>query len=336
MSIPLDFTIDASTGEDIAYGIAELHQGSKTGINASCSYDAGDSASLTLWCDFQDLEVFITTILGENSVIPIDDINNRYSRFLPHKYPLSFTKNMWANRIVNIQGIPGQRTVDDVVVTYPRMNGLNLEYRYAAVQVEYQPVPWPMLTDAEVDRDKEWQRFTTVVKTPRLDYLQVATGTFKWITDQKPMNQSVPLREESMDYIVTFHRCPEAFLNPFDYIGYANSFNGFLAGHPQTPADGFPAQTMQLIGVGEVIRPVAFTDNLWFDYQFYFRNQPNGFHKTRRVIIGTPSSYNYTEFSLDGITPATPTRTPDPYDPTKGNDTRAVKLQDLEALFLPN
>lgn len=55
MSIPLDFTIDASTGEDISYGIAELHQGSKTGINLSCSYDVGADAQLTLWCDFQDL-----------------------------------------------------------------------------------------------------------------------------------------------------------------------------------------------------------------------------------------------------------------------------------------
>lgn len=322
--ILLDQTIESPDGSDISYGIAHLHEGSYAGVNVSASWEQPGSSSLTYWCDWDDLDQFILAMVGNNTVENVGGIN-RYSRFLPHAYPCRFTKNMWGSRIANVKGIPGERTVEGEVITYPRFYQDRLEYRYAAVTVEYESVLYQVLTDEQTPYTKEWMRFTTIQKAPRLDYIQANVGTFYWIdspevTRQSALPHPIPLREESMDYIVTFHRCPEPFLNPFDYIGYANSAAGFLDGNPQVEAGGFEIQTMQLMGMGEVIKPVGFSDILNYDYQFFFKNQPNGFNKVRRV---TSTSFDYTAFSLDGLTPTT-------------NATRAVKLQDLAALFLPN
>ena len=322
--IYLDQSIEAPDGSDIAYGIAHLHEGSYAGVDVTGSWEQSGSASLTYWCAWSDVEQFIKAMIGENTVAD-EGGTNRYSRFLPHAYPVNFAYNLWGSRISNVKGIPGDDTVDGVTVHYPRFNNNNIEYRYAAVTVEYESVPWPMLTDEQTPYNKEWMRFTTIQKTPRLDYIQAAVGTFYWIDSPEVARQSalphpIPLREESMDYIVTFHRCPEPFLNPFDYIGYANSVGSFLAGHPQVESAGFAINEMQLMGVGEIIKPVAFTEDLLYDYQFYFKNQPNGFNKVRRI---TPTSFDYAAFSLDGLTPVT-------------NATRAIKTTDLAALFLPN
>ncbi len=332
--INLDLTIEAPDGSDISYGIAHLSNGSYAGVNVSGSWDTPGAASLTYWCDWDDVENFIFAMIGLNEVIE-EGANTRYSRFLPHQYPVSFAKNLWGTRISNVRGIPGEYTNSSgTVIHYPIFENGKIKYRYAEVTVEYESVLWEMLSDADTPYDQEWMRFTTVQKTPRLDYIQAQVGSFYWIDSPEVSRQTalphpLPLREESMDYIVTFHRCPEPFLNPFDYVGYANSFDQFLAGHPQVPADGFDAQTMQLVGMGEIIRPVAFTDVIYYDYQYFFKNQPNGFNKIRKV---TPTTFNYTAFSLDGLTPSAPTIG----SPTTGNATRAIKLQDLSLLFLPN
>lgn len=325
--IYLDQSIEAPNGSDIAYGIAHLHEGSYAGVNVTGSWEQSGSASLTYWCAWSDVGQFIKAMIGENTVAD-EGGTNRYSRFLPHAYPVNFAYNLWGSRISNVKGIPGDDTVDGVAVHYPQFNNNNIEYRYAAVTVEYESVPWPMLTDEQTPYNKEWMRFTTIQKTPRLEYIQARLGVFRWVetppnpdlAKRPPMDSPIPLREQSIDYIVTLHRVPEPFLNPFDYIGYANSNALFLAGHPQVEENGFDINQMQLMGVGEVIKPVAFTDILLYDYQYYFQARPNGFNKVRWI---RPTSVDYTEFSLDGKVPTS-------------NDTRAVPLTDLAALFLPN
>lgn len=325
--ILLDHTIEAPDGSDISFGYAHFHEGGYAGVNVSGSWDQAGSGSLTYWCEWEDLDQFIYCMIGQNTVED-DGVNTRYSRFLPHKYPIRCAKNLWGTRISNIKGIPGEGTADGEIVQYPIISEGLIEYRYAAVTVEYESCLWTMQTDEQTPYDKEWQRFTTVVKTPRLDYIQTRLGIFHWIEappkpdlkDRPAMDSPLPLREQSVDYIVTLHRCPEPFRNPLDYIGYANSNAQFLAGQFQLDDEGFDINTIQLMGVGETIKPVAFTEDILYDHHLYFQYRPNGFDKVRWI---RPTSVAYNAFSLDGLVPTT-------------NATRAVPTADLAALFLPN
>lgn len=319
--IYLDHALIDPDGNDVECAIAHLKNKSYQSLKASTSWDYGASGEVTFWCKWEDLDRFIETVLGRNAVETISG-NKRFVRTLPHKYPAFFFRNMWASKIVDITGIPGEQTIDSEPVEYPRIaEGGQVEYYYAEVVVEYEPVAWPMLEDSEVAYNEEWKRFTTIQKTPRLDYNTFAVGTFRFISDQGAVPHGLPLREESVDYLVTFHRCPEAFFNPGDFIGKANDADGFLAGHPQVPTAGFLKNTMQLIGMGEIIKPVAFTEDVYYEYQYFFQYRPNGFNKIRRNVGNT--TFNYEEFSLDGATPV-------------DNSTRAVALDDLTQLFQPN
>lgn len=318
--IYLDQTIEAPDGTDLSYGIAHLHEGQYASIDLACSWDYSASANITYWCYWADLLSFINTMLGTNEVIE-EGGTKRYSRFLPHRFPGTL-QNLWASRILSIKGIAGEEDVDGTLVRYPRFSTDGISFYYAAVTVQYEPSPWPMKTDTEVEPDEEWNRFTTIQKTPRLDYITYPANTFRFVGLDAAVPHGLPLREQSVDYLVTFHRVPEAFFNPADYIGYANSSAGFLAGHPQVPTAGFAANTMQLMGVQEIIKPVAFTDDVLYDFQYFFQYRPNGFNKIRFANTNA-KTFNYTEFSLDGIVPVS-------------NATRAVPLIDMALLFQPN
>lgn len=321
--IALDYEIEVPNGGTVSFGIAHLHEGGYAGVSSSCSWDQGSIATITYWCYWSDLNQFIKAIVGDNDVVP-EGAGNRYSRFLPHRYPISALPNLYGTKIVDIKGIPGESTENDIITTYPRFSNDGLSYRYAAVVAQYEPLPFPLLNDNQTPWDEEWRRFTSITKAPRLEFLNTKIAAYKWLSDQTPLDTGIFIREQSVDYIVTHHRVPEAFFNPASYIGYANLEDGFLAGHPQVPTAGFSANTMCLMGVQEVVKAVAFTDNLLYDYIYFFKYQPNGFHKTKRI---TAASFDYAEFSLDGTTPAAG---------TAGNGKRLVPLTDLAVLFQPN
>lgn len=339
MAIALDLTIQSPTsGNDISFGIAHLHENNYAGPEITCSWDYAASATLTYWCLWADLHDFIEAMLGRNTVDFDNNGNRRYLRSLPHKYPTlaGVLPNLWASKIISIRGLPGrddQTTANQTSVIYPRMeDGSYIVYYYAAITVQYEPSPWPMKSDAEVPFNEEWKRFTTIQKTPRLDFITTQNGMFRWV--DRPVDPdfakreilSVPpaLREQCVDYIVTFHRCPEAFYNPADFIGFANNSDGFLAGHPQAPTLGFQENTMCLMGMQEVIKAVAFTDTVLYDFHYFFQHRPNGWDKVRRAKPkDKPPTYDYHEFSLDGGIPV-------------DNSTRAVPLTDLSVLFQPN
>lgn len=325
MAIPLDLTIDSPDGgAPISYAFLHLKDGGYAGVSVSASWEQGSVGTAVYVCLWSDLSNFILAMVGNNTVIP-DGSDTRYSRTLPHRYPISALPNLYGTKIIDVKGVPGEVVESDGTTTiYPKINSDGIQYRYAEVTVQYEPVPYPLKTDTEVAATQEWKRFTSIRKAPRLEFLNTKIAQFKWVSDQNPVDTGIFLREQSVDYIVTFHRVPEPFFNPADFIGYANVYDGFLAGHPQVPTAGFLAQTMCLMGVEEIIKAVAFTDILLYDYVFYFKYMPNGFHKTRRI---TASSFDYAEFSLTGATPAAG---------TAGNSIRLVPLKDLSALFMTN
>lgn len=328
MAITLDLEMNTPDGSLVSYGIAHLNDNSYAGVDISLSWEQSASTPLTYWCNWDDLEQFTKALTGDIEVV-VDGGVSRYRRFLPHRLPVNAFKNMWCTGITSIKGIPGNDT-DAATTRLPQYTAsLGLRYRYAAVTAKYEPLPYPVLPDSEVDYDKEWQRFTTVQRTPRLEFIQIAAGTFYWIDSpevarQTSLPHNVPFREQSVDYVVTFHRTPEAFFDPSDYIGYTNNADGFLAGHPQVYTSGFPKDTMLLLGVNEIILPTLFREEPYYSFQYLFQERKNTHNKVRRLRTDlTPPTFDYTGFSLDGLTPSS-------------NSTRVFKQANMGALFLPN
>lgn len=341
--ITLDQQIEVPfDGTFVDYSIAHFHENGYAGLEMSFSWDQSSTGQLTYFCYWDDLHKFVLAIMGDTAVID-DFIANasssdvtpvsRYSRIPPHKLPIPGDFHLWATKITRIVGIPGQAYEENTsgeqeLIIFPKYtDGRKLRYRYAAVTVQYEPVTYPILSDYETPYDKEWMRYTSIQKTPRLDFLNVAMGTLYWV-DSPPVEKksalphNIPLREQSVDYIVTFHRLPEAFFNPADYVGYVNSYDQFLAGHPQAPALGFKSETMLLLGVQEVIKPIGWADDNFYDYIYFFQFRPNTHNKARRRD-STPTPWSYTQFSLNGLNPTS-------------NTYKVFKTVDMSLLFLPN
>jgi len=332
MAIALDHEIETPDGNTVAYGLAQQHESGSTPLNVKVSWEQSASSSVTYWCNWVDIQQFMLTMVGD---VEIGDDDEIYHRFLPHKLPSPSFYNLWCTG-VDIAGIPGtdSTTTPGTPIIMPTYDDLKkLQYRYAKVTANYEPAVYPIKSNE--DTTNEWERFTSITKTPRLEFLTVNVGSFYWIDQVEKVRGSalphpLPIREQSVDWIVTWHRVPEAFFNPSDYIGYTNDADGFLAGHPQVRSDGFPKDTMLLLGINEIILPTCFREEPYYTYQYLFQERTNTHNKVRRYRnkdaagnLLNPPTYEYNGFSLDGLTPTT-------------NATRVFKQTGMSALFRPN
>lgn len=334
MAITLSQQIDTYYGSTINYGIAHLNDNNYAGVQAELGWESS-GAHLTYWCAWEDLQDFIRSILGLNVVS--DGPPKRYSRFIPHQYPVSVLPNFFAHKISSLKGIPGKNPNDNQdLLQYPQYDdSAFLRYAYAEVTVEYLPVDYNVLPDSAVPYNQEWLRFTSVAKVPRFEFVNIQGGTLYWIDSPPKKKQSglphnIPLAEQLVDWVVTFHKVPEAFFNPSDFIGFCNDSDGFMTGHPQVPTEeqtnlgGFDKETMLLRGVQEKILTPPWEANLLYEYAFFFQERPNTHNASRRSQPKIdPPTYDYNKFSLDGLVPTT-------------NSTRAVKSVNMSRLFLPN
>jgi hypothetical protein len=355
MPLNLNLTIENPYGgEDLSYAIAHLIDKSYAGPEIAMSWEQSAQASLTFFCNWTDLGDFIVAMLGD-CVVEAEGENRRYVRHLPHRFPAVAFPNLWATRVTRIVGLPGRDpdweydssedtdatayapTADFSRAHLPQLPlGSNLVYRYAAVTVQYEAMPFEIKKDSAVPYDKEWLRFTTIQKVPRLEFINIQGRILYWIDTPEAndikkasgLPHNIPLRDESIDYVVTLHRIPEPFFNPQSYVGFVNSENDFLAGHPQIEAEGsevgLEKETMLLVGISERIIPVAWTKKNYYDFSYYFTYKPNTHNKARRINDKVePPTFAYNGFSLDGKTPSS-------------NDTRVFKSTTMSSLFLPN
>lgn len=350
MALELPLTIESPDGTEVNYQISYMAANTVTVPRLEIGYDAS-TADVTYWCRGDQLDQFLFSMLGQDNVDTEPDakypgISERLFRYLPQQLPIyNMNGNMWASKAVNIQGIPGKRidydewngTGERIYVEndefepleYPIYNGArnDIEYAYYEVTIKFEPVPYPVLTDEETPRTQEWLRFTSIRRTPRLEYLNVQGNIMFWIdspvkSSPEPLPHNVPIRDQSIDYIVTWHRLPFPITDFPSYAGYANSLDGFLDGHPQAPIGGFSKERMLLVGVTENIKPIWYTQNHYYEYQMYFTDRFNGHNQARRPNrTTTPATFDYNAFSVDGKTPAT-------------NATRIVKLANMNQLFL--
>jgi hypothetical protein len=214
MAINLNLEIEAPDAGLIPYSIAHLIDKSYAGPDLAMSWEQGGSASLTFFCYWEDLEDFITAILGDCRVE-----DGRYTRWVPHQFPTPFFPNLWASKVTRIVGIPGpdpewsyDATLDTTASRnapaadhprshYPKMddNG-HLSYLYAAVTVQYESVIFPIKSDEQTPSTKEWLRFTSIQKVPRLEFLNIQGRVLYWIDDPEAKN------------IDAARRCPTTFL----------------------------------------------------------------------------------------------------------------------------
>jgi hypothetical protein len=340
MPFALRYQIEEPSGGTVDYDFAHLDGGSYAGPQISLGWEVGNAATQTYWCRWSDLDAFMFAVIGQNDVDTEAGGRGRWLRHLPHKFPFSSLSNLYASRITSVVGIPGPNPDFDPTDTedavnfsdYPQIDADGkIQFLYAGVTVQYEPSPWPMLTDAQIVQNQppsggkidgvaapsqefeEWQRFVTVRKVPRLEWFQVQAGTLFWVDtpvkagdsrDPLPHN-FINLREETIDYIVTVYRLPSPIKSPQDYIGYINAYSEFLKGHPQVPTDGFDHSTMLLTGIQEHIYPVAFTSVQYYQYDLMFSFKVNGWNKTRRIRPSdTPPTFNFNSFTIDGGTPS--------------------------------
>lgn len=314
-------------------------------------YESGSSATMTYITPWQYMPRFCQLILGDNYV-DSDGANDRLYRTQPHTLPIysstdevgavdAFT-NFYAVHIPQITGIPGPDPyypVSGTKITRPTMGavsgddsiGVGLKYAYAKVSVQYAPLPYAVKKDEDVSRAQEWKRFVTVQRTPRVEFIQVLPGQLMWTTDPKSVVPlKTPTRDESIDYVVTWHRVPFVITDYSSFIGYANSADGFMQGHPQVPTAGFGKDQMLLVGVQETLVPQPWSlgnSTLLFNYSFFFQFKQNGHNAGLRLRNpGPTATLGYEPYSLTGDVPA---------DGVAGNAKRAIKQVDMADLFLP-
>lgn len=344
MNLELPFEIEEPSGGTVPYQVAHINEDTYAGPEISLGYEQGNSASQTYWCNWDDLDAFTFAILGLTEE-DTESSQAQWRRWLPHKYIVPAFGNFYASNITGVKGIPGPNPnynpgTDDPDQAYlPQFDGTELRFRWAAVTVQYTPTPWPMLTDEQIGTDErngvdvaaEWRRFVTIRKMPRFEFQDIAhqAGLCFWVnTPPNGATNAVPgtavkVRSESTDYVVTLHRLSRPITFPSSYMGYTNLYDGFLDGHPQAPAGGFDEDTMQLTGVQEYIFPVAFTDILYYSYDFLFLHKPNTHHRVPRPDL-SPPTFDYTDFTLDGNAIVA------------GDDSnRLIKMIDMRYLFLP-
>jgi hypothetical protein len=244
----------------------------------------------------------------------------------------------------------------------------DIMYEFAVVPVEFSPVPYAILQDSDIPPDdgvpaqddpsgppspgdpgggdpgggaggttgvrKEWMRYLTVERTPRVELLNIKGGTLYWI-DTPPLAQpeavptDIPVRVQSVDYVVTWHSVPFVITDFDAFIGYSNSNTKFLAGHPQVPVDGFERDRMLLLGVREVLQPSPFSlDSVSFknlyQYSFFFQDKFNFHNNSLRRVTKANNVFDkfaYNDFSFTGRK-------------AKRNTDRAIKWANLAQLFM--
>jgi hypothetical protein len=347
-------------GVAVPYGILGLAQDTYAGPSLSLSHAAGSSLTINYYCRWAQLAAFCEAVLGVNYTSEDD---NRLSRSIPLQAPIRDLRGMYAVRCGPISGIPGTSWTagtigdsdneihlpcweagkslifaaaaaddggSDFLVSTSRL----IEYEFAVVPIEFAPLPYRVLEDSDVDADKEWQRFTTVERTPRVELLNVKGGTLYWIDDpvknppEVVPTPDIPIRVQSVDYAVTWHNVPFVITNFDAFVGYSNS-DTFLQGHPQVPDDGFEQDRMLLLGVREVLLPSPFsTDSQAFrnlyQYTFFFQDKFNKHNNSLRRFMKDPKTFNkfeYCDYSFTGKAPV-------------DNSDRAIKQAGLGQLFL--
>jgi hypothetical protein len=350
-------TVHGRSQEEIPYGVLGLAQDSYSGPAGSVSLDGGGGITVTLVCRWRQLAKFCETILGENYV-DTEDTTTRLFRWEPLVCPIySFTTNH-ALRVVSFGGIPGDAYTElssgspnpDTRIELPVYNANTqlylhdgyqisttswIEYEFASVTVEFGPLPYRFRTNSDTPYDKEWQRFTTVERTPRVELLNVKAGILKWVDDPPlaqpvPVPTDMPIRVQAIDYVVTWHRVPFVITDLADYVGYANSADGFLEGHEQIPTSGFPKDRMLMLGFRETRVPQLFRDrndfynaSALYTYQFYFQEKANKHNNSLRRKGNEPNgpfTFEYNDYSFTGR-------------PATLNTERAIKHANLAQLF---
>jgi hypothetical protein len=340
------------TGAVMDYGILGLAQDTYAGPSLSLSAVSGSSATVNYFCRWSQVAQFCDAALGV-SYVDLDGDSDRLFRSLPLELPIRDMKNMFAVRCGPVTGIPGMAwtggtvgvAVDEIHLPCWRA-GKNLtfqdgfvvstsdqiEYEFALVPIEFAALPYAALHDGNVPRDEEWRRFTTVERTPRVELLNVKGGTLYWV-DDPPLAQpqpvptpDIPIRVQSVDYAVTWHQVPFAITDFDAFVGFSNSNDGFLAGHPQVPTNGFDKDRMLLLGVREVLLPhfalPVDSRRKLFQYTFYFQDRANKHNNTlRRKGEGAATTFAYNDYSFTGRVAET-------------NAQRAIKHANLAQLFL--
>lgn len=343
---------DPRLGTPIPYCPYHQVEDSYAGPVLQIGYESGSSAMLTYITPWQYMPRFCQLILGDNYV-DSDGTQNRLYRTRPHTLPIysstdevsavdTFT-NFFATSITQISGVPGPDPyypVSGTKITRPTMGavtgddslGVGLKYAYAKVTVQYAPLPYAIQKDEDVAYNEEWKRFVTVQRTPRVEFLNVLAGQMKWTTAPVAVVPTgTPIRDESIDYVVTWHRVPFVITDYSSFIGYANSADNFLQGHPQVPTAGFSKDQMLLVGVQETLIPQPWSlgnSTLLFNYSFFFQFKQNGHNSGIRIRNPgqATATVAYEPFSLTGSVPA---------DGVGSNSARAVKHAVMANLFLP-
>lgn len=365
-----DFTLDDPIdGTSIAYLPYHLVGDSPAGPTLSGSYEAGFTATMTYIVASVTHARFIQLMLGI-SYVDLDPDGaagtSRLFRTLPHQLPLEGDsgripayKNMFASGVQNISFVAGPDPIEYIsgssgekikrptfgFISNDTYAGNVLKYAYAIVTIQYSPYPYPLLDEETVSATEEWKRFTTLQRVPRIEFLNVKAGTLKWIDApalKEPVpveDDRVPIRDGSIDYVVTWHRVPYCIRDFSGYIGKSNADAGFLEGMLQAPESGFDTDTMLLHNVQETLLPNPWGNSLeWtgedatrlgllFNYNFFFQYKPNGHNAAiRRQVDKVTNQYKfeYNKFSFTGKDPAAG---------TTGNPQRAIKQATMADLF---
>jgi hypothetical protein len=346
-------------GVAIPYGVLGLAQDTYAGPSATLSHAAGASLTVNYLCRWSQLAAFCEAALGVNYTT---EDGERLSRSKPLQAPIRGLQGMYAVRCGPVTGVPGiswtggsiGATADEIHLpcwragkslifaaaeaddgdgAYVVSTTDFIEYEFAVVPVEFAPLPYRVLDDDAVPAEQEWLRYTAIERNPRVELLNVKGGTLYWIDDPplaKPQpvpTPDIPIRVQSVDYAATWHNVPFVITNFDSFVGYSNSNDAFLAGHPQVPDDGFGKDRMLLLGVREVILPSPFTHgaglqkNL-YQYTFYFQDRFNKHNNTlRRKGEGVATTFAYNDYSFTGRVAET-------------NAQRAIKHANLAQLFL--
>ena len=356
----LDDPID---GTPIPYLPYHLVAGGESSPQGTLGYETGSSMFVTYITASSTHMRFCYLLLGINYVAK-DGANNRIFRTLPHQLPLEGRPgyipgypNMFAVRIQNISFIGGPDPVEYVsgtsgekirrptfgFISNDSNAGELLKYAYAKVTVEYQPLPYRVMNDVVIDRELEWLRFAWMERNPRTEFLNLNAGTLKWI-DTPPLNQPavvsspVPVRDQSIDYIVHWKYVPYRIDGLENLVGTSNSDVAYLAGCPGAPSGGFGIDQVMLVGFQETRIPNPFkfyaswagaedptSDGIMINYDFFYQYKFNGHNAgLRRAEDGLSVSYN--TFSYTGSKPAAG---------DAGNDERAIKQADHGNIWFP-
>lgn len=361
----LDDPID---GTPIPYLPYHLVAGGESSPQGTLGYETGSSMFVTYITASSTHMRFCYLILGINYVdwsAPGGSEAKRLQRTLPHQLPLEGRPgyipgypNMYASRIQNISFIGGPDPVEYVsgssgekirrptfgFISNDTNAGNLLKYAYAKVTVEYQPVPYRVADDVVTPYNQEWQRFAWMERTPRTEFLNLNAGTLKWIdnpTIDPPavVPSPVPIRDQSIDYIVHWRHVPYTFQSATAYVGTTNSNNYYLNGCPGALVSGFYRDELLLIGFQETRIPIPFRHYYYFDsdnvdptdlgalynIDFYYQYKPNGHNAgLRRTEDGLSVKYN--KFSYTGKEPALT---------DAGNKERAIRQIDHSRLWTP-